>query len=75
MMPIPGNQVGMDANIALFGVALVLLGAVSYTHLPSQICGKGFLTIGNFRRFGELFHWLSEFYYIVWVFVPNILEL
>ena len=26
MMPIPGNQVGMDANIALFGVALVLLG-------------------------------------------------
>lgn len=27
MMPIPGNQVGMDANIALFGVALILLGA------------------------------------------------
>ncbi len=25
-MPIPGNQVGMDANIALFGVSLILMG-------------------------------------------------
>ena len=25
-MPLPGNQVGMDANIALFGLSLILMG-------------------------------------------------
>lgn len=30
-MPLPGNQVGMDANIALFGLSLVLLGLFNYT--------------------------------------------
>lgn len=29
-MPLPGNQVGMDANIALFGLAFVMYGVFNY---------------------------------------------
>lgn len=29
-MPLPGNQVGMDANIALFGLSFVMLGLFNY---------------------------------------------
>ena len=33
-MPIPGNQAGMDANIAFFGLALVLLGIFNAVFFP-----------------------------------------
>lgn len=29
-MPIPGNQVGMDANIALFGLSFIMFGLFNY---------------------------------------------
>lgn len=29
-MPLPGNQVGMDANIALFGLSLAMIGIFNY---------------------------------------------
>lgn len=45
--PLPGNQVGMDANIAFFGFALLLLGLynllffTSYYRAPEKV-GKSF---------------------------------
>lgn len=29
-MPLPGNQVGMDANIALFGLSFIMIGIFNY---------------------------------------------
>ena len=33
-LPLPGNQVGMDANIAFFGLGLLLLGAMNAFFSP-----------------------------------------
>lgn len=33
-LPLPGNQVGMDANIAFFGLGLLLLGAMNAFFFP-----------------------------------------
>jgi hypothetical protein len=47
-MPIPGNQVGMDANIALFGLSLIMMGLFNlafftrYYRNPDQV-GKAFV--------------------------------
>ena len=46
-LPLPGNMVGMDANIAFFGLALLLLGLynllffTSYYRAPEKV-GKSF---------------------------------
>jgi hypothetical protein len=58
-MPLPGNQVGMDANITLFGLSFVLFGLFNYI----------FFTIyyKDVNKVGSAFVWSSTavFVYIV----------
>lgn len=47
-MPLPGNQVGMDANIALFGLSFILFGLFNYIFFVTyyknvNTVGKAFL--------------------------------
>lgn len=52
MMPLPGNQVGMDANIAFFGLSLVMFGLFNllfftkYYRSPEKV-GKIFALCGS----------------------------
>lgn len=51
MMPLPGNQVGMDANIAFFGLSLVLLGIFNLVFFS--------LYYKNVAKIGAAFAWAS----------------
>lgn len=47
-MPLPGNQVGMDANIALFGFSLLMMGGFNFSFFTMyyrdvQKVGKSFV--------------------------------
>lgn len=56
--PLPGNQVGMDANIALFGFSLILLGIFNYVFFvryykdPDKV-GKAFV-LSSTASFGYI---------------------
>ena len=50
-MPMPGNQAGMDANIALFGFAFILLGAFNLVFFLSYY--------KNVSKVGKSFAWAS----------------
>ncbi|OAA90963.1 ABC-2 transporter permease [Clostridium coskatii] len=58
-LPLPGNQVGMDANIALFGFSLIMLGLFNYIFF--EIYYK------DINKVGTAFVWSSTviFVYIV----------
>lgn len=50
-MPLPGNQVGMDANIALFGLSLVMFGLFNYIFFA--------LYYKDVNKVGSAFVWSS----------------
>ncbi|WP_446898769.1 ABC-2 transporter permease [Clostridium sp. LBM24168] len=58
-LPLPGNQVGMDANIALFGLSLVMFGLFNYIFFK--------IYYKNVDKVGTAFIWSSVavFVYIV----------
>lgn len=50
-MPLPGNAVGMDANIALFGFSLIMLGIFNYIFFS--------IYYKNVSKVGTAFVWSS----------------
>lgn len=55
-MPLPGNQVGMDANVALFGLSLILFGIFNFIFFR--------IYYGDVNKVGKAFGWSS-----IWIFV------
>lgn len=55
-MPLPGNQVGMDANISLFGLSLIMLGLFNYIFFG--------IYYKNVNRVGPAFVWSSVVVFI-----------
>lgn len=57
-MPLPGNQVGMDANIALFGFSFVMLGIFNYIFF--------LIYYRDINKVGKAFAWSST---VVFVYI------
>lgn len=55
-MPLPGNQVGMDANITLFGLSLIMLGLFNYIFFA--------IYYKNVNKVGTAFVWSSVVVFI-----------
>lgn len=58
-MPLPGNQVGMDANIAFFGLSFILLGLFNYVFF--SIYYKDVTKVGKAFTFSSI----AVFIYII----------
>lgn len=57
-MPLPGNQVGMDANIALFGLSLILFGIFNFIFFR--------IYYSDVNKVGRAFIWSSV---VVFVYI------
>ena len=58
-MPLAGNQVGMDANIAFFGLSLVMMGVFNLIFFG--------IYYKNVTKVGKAFVWASTIYFILMI--------